>query len=206
MILARNDGGEITTGVIVEAEAYNGPEDRASHARAGRTRRTEPMFGPPGHAYVYLIYGMHYCLNVVSGPGAQPGAVLLRALAPGIGLDSIRARRDRPDEADHRLTAGPARLTQALAIDLSHDRIDLTERGALWLSAPPAAELAALRAPGVVTGTRVGVEYADEWGAKPWRFGIRGHPSLSRPFRVAPVRDEAPVRDQARVRDEAPTP
>lgn len=142
------------------------------------------MFGPPGHAYVYLIYGMHHCLNVVSGPGNTAGAVLLRALAPTVGLDAIRARRGRPAEPDHRLTAGPARLTQALGIDLAQDRLDLTEPGALWLSRPPTDELATLRAPGVVTGTRVGVEYADEWGARLWRFGIRGHPSLSRPFRA----------------------
>ena len=186
LLLLGDNGASLTGGLIVEAEAYDGPEDRASHARAGRTRRTEPMFGPAGHAYVYLIYGMHYCLNVVTEPSEHPGAVLLRAVAPTIGLEQIRIRRGRPLEPDHRLAAGPARLTQALAVDLTHDRLDIAVPGALWLAKPAAEELEAVRAPGVLTGTRVGVEYADEWGAKPWRFGIRGHPSLSRPFRVAP--------------------
>jgi DNA-3-methyladenine glycosylase len=185
LLLIRDDGTRLTGGVIVEAEAYNGPEDRASHARAGRTRRTEPMFGPAGHAYVYLIYGMHHCLNVVSDTEDRPGAVLLRGLVPTVGLETIRELRDRPLEPDARLGAGPARLCQALAIDRGLDRLDLTRAGPLWLAFPPAEELAAVRSPGIVTGTRVGVEYADEWGAKPWRFGLRGHPSLSRAFRVA---------------------
>jgi DNA-3-methyladenine glycosylase len=183
MLLVRDDGSALSGGIVVEAEAYDGPEDRASHARAGRTRRTEPMFGPAGHAYVYLIYGMHHCLNVVSDTVDKPSAVLLRALAPSFGLDAIRTRRGRPDEADVRLGAGPARLCQALDVDLRLDRLDLTKRGALFFASPSAKELEATRANGIVTGTRVGVEYADEWGEKPWRFGLRGHPSLSRPFR-----------------------
>jgi DNA-3-methyladenine glycosylase len=183
LLLVRDDGVSLTGGVIVEAEAYNGPEDRASHARAGRTRRTEPMFGPAGHAYVYLIYGMHHCLNVVTDTEGAPSAVLLRGLEPTIGLEAIRSRRGRPAEPDLRLGAGPARLCQALAINLRHDRLDLTRPGDLWLAFPAAEELEVSRASGIVTGTRVGVDYADEWGAKPWRFGLRGHASLSRPFR-----------------------
>jgi DNA-3-methyladenine glycosylase len=201
MMLVRDDGLALTGGIVVEAEAYNGPEDRASHARAGRTRRTEPLFGPAGHAYVYLVYGMHHCLNVVSDTVDKPGAVLLRALAPTFGLDSIRTRRGRPHEPDVRLGAGPARLCQALDVDLRLDRLDLTRRGPLFLASPSAKELASIRANGIVTGTRVGVEYADEWGEKPWRFGLRGHPSLSRPFRgerCSTVSDRAATQARSR--------
>ncbi len=171
-------------GRIVETEAYVGLSDRASHASRGRTRRTDVMFGPPGYAYVYLVYGMHYCLNVVSERDGEAGAVLLRALVPMFGVEQMRARRGRFAEADVRLAAGPGRLCQALGVDLALDRVDLCTPGELWLAKPSETELAQHRRPGIVTGSRVGVESAgEEAAARPWRFGIRGHPSLSRPFR-----------------------
>jgi DNA-3-methyladenine glycosylase len=179
-LLIRRESGGISGGLIVEAEAYGGPDDLASHARAGRTARTAPMFGPAGHAYVYLVYGMHHCLNVVTEGDRQAGAVLLRALAPTLGLETIRARRGRPDEPDARLAAGPARLCQALAVDRRLDAADLCRGDELWLSPPSGGEGEALP---IVSGPRIGVAYAGAgWADRPWRFGLAGHASLSRPF------------------------
>ena len=165
-------------GPIVETEAYGGPEDLASHARAGRTRRTMPMFGPVGHAYVYLVYGMHDCLNVVGfAPPAEAGAVLIRAIEPAIGIDLMRARRGRPHDLERRLCAGPARLCQALGVDRSLDGHDLMSGQRLWLATPDVSA-GALE---VKAGTRVGVESAGgDWSERPWRFWQEGNPSVSR--------------------------
>lgn len=174
-----------TAGLIVETEAYAGPEDRASHARAGRTRRTAPMFGPPGHAYVYLIYGMHSCLNVVAETDGVAGAVLIRAVEPLEGIALMRRRRGAAAGVDARLAAGPARLCQALDVDRSLDGHDLAAGTTLWIADAPPDRAAAITGRGVVTGPRVGVAYAGaDWAGRPWRFGVRGHPSLSRPFPV----------------------
>jgi DNA-3-methyladenine glycosylase len=179
----RDSPDGLTAGIIVEAEAYAGPADRASHSRAGRTRRTEPMFGAAGHAYVYLVYGLHSCLNVVSEGEGTAGAVLLRALEPYLGIETMRRRRGRPQDPDERLCAGPARLCQALSIDRGLDSHDLTVAGQLWIADPDAVARTRIAAAGVVAGPRVGVEYAGpDWASRPWRFGVRGHPALSRPF------------------------
>jgi DNA-3-methyladenine glycosylase len=179
-LLVRDAREGRTSGIIVETEAYGGPEDAASHARAGRTARTAPMFGPAGHAYVYLVYGLHHCLNAVAERDGIAGAVLIRGAAPVEGLDLMRHRRGRPHDADARLAAGPARLCQAFGIDRDLDGADLTAGRALWLEAGDAGALDPGR---VVTGPRVGVGYAGgDWAGRPWRFGLRDHPSLSRPF------------------------
>jgi len=169
----------LVAGRIVEVEAYDGPQDRASHARAGRTPRTAPMFGPPGHAYVYLVYGLHHCLNVVTGPSDEAGAILLRAAAPVAGIELMRARRSAPHEPDERLAAGPGRLGAAFAIERGLSGADLTA-GALRLlpggTFGAATDRAAIRA-----GPRIGVAYAGEpWASLPWRFRREGDPSVSR--------------------------
>ena len=169
-----------TVGAIVETEAYLGQEDRASHARAGLTRRTAPMFGEPGHAYVYLVYGMHSCLNVVGDVPGRAGAVLLRAVEPVSGVELMRQRRGSAGSAgpDARLAAGPARLCQAFGITRQLDGHDLTAGTRLWLAAPPPGAPRLL----ILEGTRIGVAYAGEWAERPWRFGVAGSASLSRPF------------------------
>lgn len=166
-------------GRIVETEAYLGVEDRASHARSGPTPRNRVMFGPPGHAYVYFIYGMHWCLNVVTECEGQAGAVLLRALMPEAGLDEQRRLRGRPHDPPARLAAGPARLCVAMAVDGEFQAHDLTVAGLLWIAAPPAGA----PRPSIVRGPRVGVAHAGPpWAGLPYRFGVAGHPALSRPF------------------------
>ena len=182
-LLVRDDGDERLVARIVETEAYAGPEDRASHARAGRTARTAVMFGPPGHAYVYLVYGLHHCLNVVCGPDGEAAAVLIRAVAPLSGLAGMRERRGRSAGPDERLAAGPARTCQALGIDRQLDGLDLVTDERLWLARDPAGPPDAAD---IVSGPRIGVDYADpEWSARPWRFGLAASPALSRPFRGA---------------------
>jgi DNA-3-methyladenine glycosylase len=176
-LLRQTDDG-LCGGPIVETEAYGGPEDLASHARAGRTRRTAPMFGRVGHAYVYVVYGLHECLNVVAYSDSQAGAVLIRAIEPAVGVDLMRARRRRPHDHDGRLCAGPARLCQALAVDRALDGHDLTTGDELWLAEGPPASASVE----IASGTRIGVAYAsDGWNLKPWRFWLAGHASVSRP-------------------------
>ena len=177
LVVRELDSGDMAVGRIVETEAYGGPLDLASHARAGLTRRTAPMHGPVGHAYVYLVYGMHHCLNVVArDDAATAGAVLIRALQPLCGIEAMRAQRGRPHEAESRLMAGPARLCQALSIDRRLDALDLTAGSRLWLAAAderPTEQIA--------SGPRIGVGYAgDDWSARPWRFWLSGNPAVSR--------------------------
>lgn len=180
MLLVRDEGRGVRMVRIVETEAYAGPEDRASHARAGRTARTAVMFGPPGHAYVYLVYGLHHCLNVVCGPDHEAAAVLVRAAEPLEGLAAMRLARGSTAGPDARLAAGPARLCQALDIDRSLDGVDLLGGPRLRLVADSAHPGLDER---VVAGPRIGVAYAGGgWADRLWRFGIAGHPSLSRPF------------------------
>ena len=154
-------------GRIVETEAYDAG-DPASHSYAGATARNAAMFGPVGCAYVYRSYGLHWCLNVVGGraPGA---AVLVRALEPSHGLEAMRARRGVEDE--RRLCSGPGRLCQARAVP--------SAPAGLPLDAPPVARQRPAQAPSLVAGPRIGVSKAVD---RPWRFGLRGSPFLSRPF------------------------
>ena len=185
-------------GRLVEVEAYDGPDDRASHARFGRTTRTEAMFGPPGTAYVYLVYGMHDCLNIVTGPVDEPSAVLVRAIEPVEGVEEMRASRlerarerrradptgrrasDRSaplaDIPTARVASGPGLVTAALGIDRSFSGMDLLAPGSslrLEMVPPDGSEL-------IVASARVGVAYAGEpWASLPWRLALDGHPSVS---------------------------
>ncbi|WP_033324664.1 DNA-3-methyladenine glycosylase [Actinomadura atramentaria] len=163
---------------ITETEAYAGPLDPASHAYRGRTPRVEVMFGPPGHAYVYFTYGMHYCVNLVCGPDGTASAVLLRAAEIVAGEDAAAARRPRSSVRD--LARGPARLCQALGIVREHNGLDVCSGGPLEISAGAPVDPAAVR-----TGPRVGVS-----GAKdvPWRYWIDGDPFVSQYRAHAPRR------------------
>ncbi len=170
-VLVREIEGRRLTGRIVEVEAYLGSEDAASHAFRGPTPRNRSMFGPPGHAYVYLIYGMHHCLNIVTGPEGDGQAVLIRALEPLEGIEIMRARRG--GVPDRRLTNGPGKLCQALGIDKRLDGHDLCLGETLWLEAgrPPAEPICA--------GPRVGVRGDDLALNRPWRFYLKGNLFLS---------------------------
>ncbi|HUA24405.1 MAG TPA: DNA-3-methyladenine glycosylase [Steroidobacteraceae bacterium] len=151
MHLVRAEGATLRVGRIVETEAYQGPRDLAAHSSRGRTRRTEIMFGPPGHAYVYFIYGFWYCVNIVTAAEGVPHAVLLRALEPVAGIDDK--------------TWGPGLLCRAMHIDKKLNGADLCG-DALWLERPPATR----RPPRIARSERIGVEYAGEWARRPWRF------------------------------------
>ena len=151
---------------VTEVEAYDGQGDPGSHAANGRTRRNATMFGPPGRLYVYFTYGMHHCCNVVVGPEGSASAVLLRAGEVVEGLDLARERRG---SRDRDLARGPARLCQALGIDLTHDGSDLTHGAVVLRPADGPAT-------GVRTGPRVGLRHAAD---RPWRFWLDGDPSVS---------------------------
>ena len=157
-------------GRIVEVEAYHGPEDRAAHSSRGMTPRNRVMFGPPGHLYVYLVYGLHHCVNVVCGPGDKPEAVLLRAAAVDEGVDLAQRRRGPVPE--RRLASGPGNLGRAFGLDRSHDGLDL-------LGSRVRVERGSRTGP-IAHGPRIGVAYAGAWAARPYRLWIDGDPHVSR--------------------------
>jgi DNA-3-methyladenine glycosylase len=177
-LVRRPAGGEPLVLRIVEAEAYLGAPDRASHAWAGRrTARNESLYLPGGHAYVYFIYGMHHCLNAVTGQADLGSAVLLRAGEPVAGAEAMSARRSlgrAPRPGD--LAGGPGRLCQALAIDRALDGAPL------WRGAELAITEGEPASPDeIAAGSRIGVAYAGAAAAWPLRFALRGNPHVSRP-------------------------
>jgi DNA-3-methyladenine glycosylase len=161
----------VTAGMIVETEAYVGPEDKASHASRGRTPRTAVMFGPAGFAYVYVIYGLHHCLNAVTEAEGYPAAVLIRAVHPCEGVGLMQARRRMRDIS--LLASGPGRLCQAFGIERSLSGTDLCG-DTLFL------EDRHVGPADIVATTRVGVDYAGPWKDMPWRFYLAGHPGVSK--------------------------
>jgi DNA-3-methyladenine glycosylase len=158
-------------GKIVELEAYH-HEDPAAHGYRGRTARNASMFGPPGHAYVYRSYGVHWCVNFVCEPEGVADAVLIRALEPTEGVAEMRRRRGLDDE--RLLCAGPGRLCQALAITREHDGLPLDR--------PPFRLEPRAETPEIVCGPRIGISRAADL---PWRYGLAGSRFLSRPLRPA---------------------
>jgi DNA-3-methyladenine glycosylase len=163
-------------GMIVETEAYLGAHDLASHARFGRTRRNEVMFGEAGIAYIYLCYGMYDLFNVVTGARGEPQAVLIRALQPLAGLEPS------PDVA-----RGPGKLTRALGLSRAQNRVDLVESAETFLR--PGRRVAGGR---IARGPRVGVDYAGPWALEPLRYWIDGHGAVSKPPRRRPQAARAP--------------
>jgi len=172
--VASGEGDGLVELQLTEVEAYAGETDPGSHAYRGRTRRNATMFGPPGRAYVYFTYGMHWCANLVCAPEGTARAVLLRAGAVGRGIELARARRERGVAIrDRDLARGPARLTVALGVTGTLDGVDVTDPGS------PLRVLAGTRVPRarVAVGPRVGVRGAG--APTPWRFSILGDPTVS---------------------------
>ena len=162
-LLVHRTRAGVVAGRIVEAEAYRGPQDRAAHTFGGRrTPRTEAMFGAPGLAYVFFVYGMHWHLNLVTTREGAPHAVLLRAVEPILGT-ALMARRRGLSENDVNLCNGPGKLCQAFDIGKRHYGVDLT-RGSLFVAEATTPRGRLARSP------RIGVDYAENWAEKPWRF------------------------------------
>jgi DNA-3-methyladenine glycosylase len=164
--LVRMIDGRMLAGKIIEVEAYVGSEDKACHASKGRTQRTDVMFGPAGVAYVYLIYGMYHCLNVVTEREEFPSALLIRAI-----------------EIDGKLIDGPGRLCRAMQIDRSLNRADLTMGEFLWFEDRGAS----VKSGHVGAHPRIGVDYAGAWAKKPWRFSLR---TLTASTRTRPAKKQ----------------
>ena len=157
-----------TGGIIVETEAYR-PDDAASHAFNGLRPRNRSMFGPPGHAYVYRSYGIHWCVNFVCEKEGSASAVLIRALQPTHGLPAMRRRRGLQEE--RALCSGPGKLCEALGITIKHNELPLDQ--------PPFALYARLAKPDIAAGVRIGITKAVEL---PWRYGLKGSRFLSKRF------------------------
>lgn len=176
VVARRLPDGETLRARIVETEAYVGEEDKACHARAGRTPRTMPLYGPPGIAYIYLTYGMHHLLNAVTEREGFPAAVLIRAAEPLEGVD--RMARARGTDQVHLLASGPGKLCQALGLDLRQNQASL--RGpALWIEPGEGVPDRA-----VARSARIGCETAKPpWDKMPWRMFLRGSPFVT-PGRV----------------------
>ena len=173
LLVVPSEDGQRVSGMIVEVEAYRGPEDRASHAYGGRrTKRTETMYSEGGIAYVYFVYGMYYQFNVVCNVPDVPHAILVRALEPVEGIELMRERRHQ--HPDHNLTNGPGKLCIALNIDRALDGADLLG-DRVWIE-----EYKAISPRRIARGPRIGIDYAQEWISKPWRFWIRDNSYVSR--------------------------
>lgn len=174
-ILLTEINGVRTSGIIVETEAYAGPEDRACHAFGlRRTRRTAPMYEPGGLAYVYLIYGIYHLFNIVTNVAEEPYAILIRAVEPLEGIEVMLARR-KMETVSAKLTAGPGVMSQALGITTAMTGMSLSGPE-VWLEDGPKS----IAAKNIVAGTRVGIAYAGADALLPYRFSIRHNPWVSK--------------------------
>ena len=172
LVVPASDGTRVS-GLIVEAEAYRGPQDRASHAYGGRrTQRTETMYRIGGTAYIFFVYGMYNQFNVVTNVEDIPHAILVRALEPVEGLDIMRRRRQ--GRSEYELTSGPGRLCLAMGIDRKLDKADLLGNR-VWIE-----EGISISPRQIARGPRVGIDYAEKWVTKPWRFWIKDNPFVSK--------------------------
>ena len=171
-VLVRRLQGRKLAGKIVETEAYVGPHDLACHASKGYTPRTSVMFGPPGYAYVYMIYGFYFCLNVVTEAPGYPAAVLIRAVEPLESVDLMNRLRNNP-ESETNIASGPGKLCMAMSIDKQLNGANLLG-ATIWI------EDRKLDPGPIRTSRRVGVDYAGDYKDKPWRFYVGGSPHVSR--------------------------
>lgn len=173
-----NEG--ILAGKIVEVEAYKGPEDKAAHSYGGRrTTRTEVMYGEPGHVYMFLIYGMHHCFNIVTGPVGKPEAILIRGLEPTQGIDSMLCNRYGMKENYSKshlrnLSNGPGKLCRAMDLNMKHYGLPLTN------SPISIREHQPLQDSDIVIGPRINIDYAEEHIGLPYRFSIKNNPYVSK--------------------------
>lgn len=174
-VLVSNIDGKLTAGKIVETEAYCGRGDKACHANGRRTPRTEVMYGEGGHAYVYLCYGIHHLINVVTNAEAQADAVLIRALEPLVGIDAMIKRRKNTKA---KLTSGPGTLSQAMGVQVEMTGADLLG-DELWI-----AKGDPLHSFEIQSDVRIGVDYAEEDALRPWRFIVKGNKYVSKPVKA----------------------
>lgn len=179
MILCTRMNGVVTAGRIVETEAYGGITDRASHAWGGRlTGRTETMYRAGGVCYIYLCYGIHHLFNVVTGPKGRPDAVLIRALEPVSGIETMLQRRGL-DRVQRRVAGGPGLVTQSLGLTTKQDGLSLIHSKKIWLETDETKEKVQEGDHNIIASPRVGVDYAGEDAARPWRFRLKGSPFTS---------------------------
>lgn len=175
MVLCSKMNGVVTGGRIVETEAYGGVTDRASHAWGGRlTGRTETMYREGGICYIYLCYGIHHLFNVVTGPEGRPDAVLIRALEPVTGIETMLERRGL-EKVQRRVAGGPGLVTQSLGLTTDQDGLSLIQSDKIWLEMDEFQEKDQRGNFDIIASPRVGVDYAGEDAVRPWRFRLKGN-------------------------------
>jgi DNA-3-methyladenine glycosylase len=179
ILVVQHSPQDTRAGMIVETEAYCGPEDLCAHTARGRlSDRNRAMHGPPGHAYIYRIYGIHLCFNVVTAVTGTPHAVLIRALQPLLGIDEMVDALGQENRGSHTLCRGPGLLCKALGISMAMYGDSLMDQSGLWLSpAPPTQELPQP----IALSRRINVTGGEPWVSMPWRFYFSGHPCVSGP-------------------------
>jgi DNA-3-methyladenine glycosylase len=170
--------GKTIIGKIVEVEVYFGPDDLASHASKGRTKRTELMFGPPGYAYIYLIYGMYNCLNIVTEKNNFPAAILIRSLEPIEGIKLMMSNRHlKHSQLVNKITNGPGKLCQALRINNKLNGLNLITSQELFIAKNPQLKI---KPKDIISTKRIGIDYAKHYKNKPWRYYLKKNRFVSK--------------------------